>query len=70
MIDMHLINMTLAGYGILTAVAVVIGAAIIAIGAIRLHGTSQRTGVAQRRELSLAGQHERIDAQVKEHQAA
>ncbi len=42
MIDLHLINTTLAGLGIGTVIVLVVAAAIIAAAAIRPHKTSAR----------------------------
>jgi len=44
MIDLHLINTTLAGLGIGTVIALVIAAAIIAAAAMRPHRPSARRG--------------------------
>jgi deoxyinosine 3'endonuclease (endonuclease V) len=70
MVDTHLINIALAGYGIAAAVAVLIAVSIIGIAAFRLRGTSHRAPAIAGRGHSLTGQHERIDAPARERQAA
>jgi hypothetical protein len=70
MVDTHLINIALAGYGIAAAVAVLIAVSIIGIGALRLRGTSRSNPAIVGREFSMAGQHERIDAPERGRRAA
>jgi hypothetical protein len=53
MVDMHLINIAVAGLGISAAVAIAIAAAIIGISAIVLHGREQHGRMPQGAKLSL-----------------